>query len=113
MAEALRPGGLYQDGDVWRDAAGVVVDAPSGKEKRAATDKSKAVWEREQVLVESTGRPFRAPAALREVEAAPDEPLPTAASDQPSGPLPPATDEPEARGDSGLVGRASKSKGNG
>lgn len=34
MAEALRPGGLYQVGDEWRDANGEKADAPTSKEKK-------------------------------------------------------------------------------
>lgn len=65
MAQALRPGGLYKDGDVWRDADGNVVDAPTAAEKKAAADKSAATWQAEKDLVEVAGRTFRAPAGVK------------------------------------------------
>ena len=65
MAEALRPGGLYKDGETWRNAQGEVVAPPTAEEKKKAAAKSAAAWEEERALVEVAGRTFRLPPGVK------------------------------------------------
>ena len=104
MTDAVRPGGLYlgADGKTWHDANGNVVKGPTDGEKRAQADAQQQQEQAFNANIEAAGEVTGVTLSVTPV-AEPPQPEPTAAADQPPGPLPPAP--AETRGESGLVGR--------